>query len=140
VDDATPTTAGPRRGLTRRRALAVGAAGTAVVGFGVWGRYALGDAFEEHVAERLGLDLDLTKEILAGLRESLDDYELRATAFLAATLSPSSLALPASLRRDAVESFVNPIFGLSHEMVPLTYAGLRDTIEFTPCAVLKPGK
>jgi hypothetical protein len=125
--------------LTRRQALlAGGVAAVAAAGFGLWGRFALGGAFEQHVADRLGLDRGLTEAILRGMREELDDYELRASAFLIATEGPSSVALPEEVRRDAVDAFITPMFGESRAItMRLVYAGTRDTIDYTPCKVLR---
>ena len=123
--------------LTRRQALAAGGAAAAVAGFGLWGRFALGGAFEEHVADQLGLDRRLTDAALRRMREEVEDYEVRATGFLLATRAPSSLALPSSVRREAIDGFVSPMFGLSEFIVmPLAYAGIRDSVE-VGCNVLR---
>ena len=124
--------------LTRRGVLLGGLAGAAAAaGFGFWGRFALGDSFEGHVAGTLGLDSKLTNQLLARMRKELDDYEFRAAAFLVATEGPSQPALPDSLREEAVNAFVDPMFRVSGAIVmPLAYAGLRHSAEYRPCKVL----
>lgn len=125
--------------LTRRAVLGGGLAAATAASFGVWGRFALGEEFEQHVASRLGLDLDLTKRLLMRMREERGDYDLRAAAFLVATQDPAALVLPRGLRQEAVEGFLGPMFGLSRRIVvPLAYAGLRDSAEYVPCEVLVP--
>ena len=127
-----------RSALTRRTLLLVGAGGVGVAAFGLWGRFALGDSFERHVADQLGLDLELSNEVLRRMREELGDYELRAAGFLVATQGPADTLLPASLRRDAVDAFVGPMFGLSLGLVtPFVMAGLNDTADYRACDVLQ---
>jgi hypothetical protein len=130
--------AGERGRFTRRRLVVAGVGGAAVVaGFGIWGRFALGDSFERHVAAQLGLDLELTDGLLQRMRDELGDYELRAAAFLVATKDPADAAVPESVRREAIDAFVGPMFGLSRGLVvPLDYAGLRDSPDYVACAVL----
>jgi hypothetical protein len=124
--------------LTRRQALAAGGAAVALAGFGFWGRFALGGTFEEHVAEQLGLDRQVAEAVLRRMRDEVSDYEVRATGFLLATQEPSSLVLPSSVRRDAVDAFVSPMFGLSEFIVmPLLYSGIRDSVEHEPCNGLR---
>jgi len=97
--------------LTRRQLLAAGgvAAGAAVVGVG--GTYILGDGFEEHVADVLGIELDLAQELLGSMRETTGglDFEARASAFVGATTFPGSEVLPAGVRERAVAGLVGPM-------------------------------
>jgi hypothetical protein len=95
-----PEDAKPHRGVTRRQALAGGAAGVAVLAAGGYGRFALGDEFEEHVAGVLGLDVVSATELLKGARERLGDneYRIRAAQFLAVTTFPGEQTAPHGAR------------------------------------------
>lgn len=96
--------------LTRRQALGGGAAAlVALLGVG-YGRYALGDEFEEHVASTLGVPLDTARALIDTARSGLEgrgEYEAVAAAFLAATTFPGRHVLPRGTREHAVEIFVN---------------------------------
>jgi hypothetical protein len=98
--------------ITRRQLLVAGgaAAGAAVVG--VSGSYILGDGFEEHVADVLGIELDLARDLLDGMREDTGglDFEGRATAFIGATTFPGSVILPVGTRKRAVRGLIGPMF------------------------------
>lgn len=125
------------RRLTRRQALAASGAGIVAAGsFSFWGRYALGDEFETHVADLIGLDRTLTSGLLANLRDQIgtSEYDLRATAFLLATTEPSETVMPRDARERAVRGLIGPLFG--GLVTPLTYAGLRDNVRYTACEVL----
>ena len=106
------------------------------LGFGLWGRFAFGDNFEEHVADRLGLDRAITSGLLADMRSHIGsaEYDVRASGFLFATTEPSQTLMLADMRDQAVRSFVGPLFG--GLVTSLTYAGLRDNTTYTPCEVL----
>jgi hypothetical protein len=97
--------------ITRRQLLVAGgaAAGAAVVG--VSGSYILGDGFEEHVADVLGIEQDLARELLGSMRETTGglDFEARATAFVGATTFPGSEVLPQGVRERAVRGLVDPM-------------------------------
>jgi hypothetical protein len=122
------------RGLTRRQALLAGAATVSAVAVGSVGRYALGDEFEEHVAGMLGLDVDVTRELLATMRDEVGDYELRATGFVVATTSPWESLTPGAARREAVESFVGPLIDISQGFVtPYVYLAGSDSGSYSPC-------
>jgi len=96
--------------LTRREALVGGVALAAVGGFVGWGRFAFGGAFENHVADTLGLDGRMARELLAEMRRGLGpDYEARASGFLAATREPGRSLLPAGTRSSAIDAFVAPL-------------------------------
>ena len=56
------------RGMTRRGLLIAGA-GAGVAGLAYWGRFALGDTFEAHVAETLGLEERVTRELADRVRQ-----------------------------------------------------------------------
>jgi hypothetical protein len=121
------------RRITRRQALGAGAAGAAALG-GVWyGRYALGDEFEEHVASVLGLDRDRATLMLERARERLGgaEYDARAAAFLAATTFPGALIPADGARRRAVEGLVGPMFG--QRIDGLIYLGQVERPPSGPC-------
>lgn len=125
------------RRLTRRQAIVGGTLVTAV-GFVHWGRFAVGGTFEDHVADVLGVDGALAREMLERVRGHPDfDYEARASAFLLATTEPSRSVMPSGLRREIIEGFLTPLFVAAHEpSLALAFAGLRPTSAFTPCNVL----
>lgn len=123
--------------LTRRHALLAGA-GLAVAGTGWWGRYALGDTFENHVARTLGVDARIGAELVASLRERIDDYEARAAGFLLATTSPSRDVTPRSVREEAIEAFIGPLVGMESQLItPLAIAGRTRSGRYRPCRVLR---
>jgi hypothetical protein len=96
------------KGLTRRRAIAAGAAGVAALGTGWYARFGLGDEFEEHVAGVMGIDTARATMLLERTRERLGDteYDLRAAAFLAATTFPGDLLPAGAGRARAVQQLV----------------------------------
>jgi hypothetical protein len=123
--------------LTRRHVLLAGA-GFVAAGGGWWGRYAFGDTFENHVARTLGVDGRVGAELVASLREHVDDYEARASAFLLATTSPSRDVMPRSAREEAIEAFIGPLMGMESGLVtPLAVAGRRHSGRYQPCRVLR---
>ena len=113
-----------------RRQLLIGAGAVVAGGAGWFGRFAVGDVFEDHVGARLGLDVRTTGELLAALRDDLGaaEYDVRAAGFLAATTLPSRLVMPGPARREAVESFIGPLVGLESGLVtPYVLAGMQDS-------------
>jgi hypothetical protein len=94
--------------VTRRQLLAAGGVVAGAAAVGVSGSYILGDGFEEHVADVLGIELDLARELLDGMRETTGglDFEARATAFVGATTFPGSEILPQGVRERAVRRLV----------------------------------
>jgi hypothetical protein len=124
--------------VTRRQAL-IGGAGIVVAGsMASVGRYALGDEFEEHVADLLGLELPVTRELLQTMKDELGDYEMRASGFVVATTSPWQDLAPEGARREAVESFIGPLIDISQGFVtPYVYLAGRDTGRFVACSVLR---
>jgi hypothetical protein len=123
--------------VTRRQAVLAGA-GVLLVGVaGAEGRFALGDTFESHVAETLGLPVPVTKDMLGALRAELDAYDIRAAAFLQATTSPGKQLLPDSVRRKAIRGFIRPLFDIQAGFVmPQVYVGLKEDGRFSPCTAL----
>ena len=110
--------------LTRRRALG-GAAALVVGAVGArYGRYALGDEFEEHVASTLGIPLDRARPLIETARVRLEgrgEYESVASAFVAATTFPGRQLLPRGTREHAVEIFLNE--AMPHSASNLLYLG-----------------
>src|SRR4051794_38170093 len=112
-----------------RRGLLIAGAGAGAAGLAYWGRFTLGDTFEAHVAGTLGLAEPVTRDLLATMREEIGpDYDARAAAFLAATTVPTQWLMPERARREALESFVGPLFGIGQGYVTVfVYGGLRDS-------------
>lgn len=119
-----------------RRQLLVGVGALGLGGAGLYGRYALGDTFESHVADLIGLNTRVTGELLAGVREEqgTPDYDVRAAALLAATTFPGRLAMPREARREAVESFLGPLVDLDEGLLtPYVLAGIQQSGRSGPC-------
>jgi hypothetical protein len=117
----------------------MGGVGLVAAGFGLYGRFAFGDTFENHVANLIGLDEKVTAGLLEQTRERIGaaEFEARASAFLIATTEPSETLTPDSAREKAINAFIGRMFdGL---VTPLTYSGLRDNTSYVPCQVLVRG-
>jgi hypothetical protein len=80
------------------------------------------DQFEQLVADRLGIDAELARQLLARAREEYGDarYDAHAAAFALAIRNPVSAALPESARRRAVDGLLEPM--LSEAASNLAYA------------------
>jgi hypothetical protein len=128
------------RRITRRQALAGGGIAVAA-GVAYWGRFALGGNFEQHVADQIGLEVGPTSGLLDSLRDELAaDYDVRASGFLAATSAPTKWLMPHSVRKEAMQAFIGPLFGVQQSFVtPLVYAGLRKNTRYEACHVLVRG-
>ena len=138
------------RRVTRREAL-VGGGVVFVAGVGWWGRFALGDTFEDHLAEQLGLSRELTDELITAARDDLGsaEFEARAAAFTVATTLPGRVVLPRVVREPAVDALVGVLFGagfgptgagvapardqLGGDNLGAVYAGLRPSVRIKPC-------
>jgi hypothetical protein len=108
--------------FTRRRVVIGGAAGVGVVATAGYGRFAVGDEFEEHVAGVLGISTAAAQVLLDGARETLgsERYRVHAAAFLAATTFPGEQVLPADVRERAVERFIgNMLFTQIDRLIAL---------------------
>ena len=121
--------------FTRRRVLGLG---IAAVGVGYFGRFAVGGTFEQHVADVLGLERPAADRLLELLRAELGaDYDVRAAAFMAATTAPGRWVVPSGLRREALQAFVGPLFGVEQGSVTaLVYGGSSSARPVTGCGVL----
>jgi hypothetical protein len=104
---------GTRGGITRRRALLLGGGAVVAVVAGAYGRFAVGDEFEQHVANTLDLSQDAVARLLGNARQSLGTagYDARAAAFVTATTWPGAELIPEGARRDAIDALVLPMFG-----------------------------
>lgn len=127
---------GGGRRITRRRLIAGGGALVGLAVAGSYGRFALGDDFEQHVANVIGAPPEVTTPLLEGMRTRLGslDYETRATAFLAATTFPGRSIIPAGTRARAIDPFVENLIGGSAGNI--TYLGLRPPLSAFECAGL----
>jgi hypothetical protein len=113
-----------------------GVAGAAVVGTAAYGRFVVGDEFEEHVARVLGTSTAVASELLAGARERIGspDYELRAAEFLAATVFPTDVVAPHRARNRAVRRLLPLMVTESRENLMLL--GLQSPRGGKPCTGL----
>lgn len=124
----------PRRsGLTRRQLVAGGGAAILVLAGGAYGRFALGDEFEGHVADLLGVPMPTAKRMLKNARDRFGDvdYDFRAAGFVAATTFPGSLLHPKAVRSRAVGGFVRGMMDGNADN--LTYLGLQRQLDATAC-------
>ncbi len=119
--------AGERSGagsrLMRRRTVV--AAGVGVAGLAVAAPYLAlvpGEDFEQLVADRLGIDAGLAKQLLARAREEYGEaeYDARAAAFALAVRDPVAAVMPEGARRKAVDGLLGPM--LSAPAANLAYA------------------
>jgi hypothetical protein len=123
--------------ITRRQALlAAGAIGAG--GLGLYGRFAVGGEFEDHVARQLGIDGAFARDLLSTARDVLGpDYDARAAAFVVATTAPSRHLMPRGARAEAIEALIEPMFNVArYPGSAWAIAGLRPDNGFHPCAML----
>jgi hypothetical protein len=92
---------------------------------GAYGRYAIGDEFEEHLAGVLGLPVATASAMTraARARSGGADWDLHCSAFVAATTWPGRWALPHSVRERAIRSMVDRLIGSPGD--GLAYVGVR---------------
>jgi hypothetical protein len=124
----------PRRsGLTRRQLVAGGGAAVLVLLGGAYGRFALGDEFEEHVADVLGVPMDVARRFTSNAREHFGkgEYDVRAAGFVAATTFPGSLIHPEAVRSRAVGGFVRAMMDGTAD--DLAYLGLQRQLKGYAC-------
>jgi hypothetical protein len=122
--------------ITRRRFLAGGALVAAGVVGGGYGRYAIGDEFEEHLAGVIGVPLATASAMTRAAQGRLGaaEWDLHCGAFVAASTWPGQWALPDSVRRKAIRSMVDRLIVDTGD--GLGYAGLRDFPSGRTCAGL----
>ncbi len=117
---AAEARAGGRR-LRRRTVLALGTGAAAVAVAAPYAALVPDQEFEQLVADQLGIDAELAKQLLARAREQYGDaeYDARAAAFALAVRNPVSAVMPESARRKAVDSLLEPM--LSEPAANLAY-------------------
>jgi lipopolysaccharide exporter len=122
-----------KKGITRRRLLAGGAAGTAVVVGGGYGHYALGDEFESHVASVLGTTTAVAKVLTGAARARMSgsEYDRMAAEFLFVTTFPGSIVAPHKLRNRAVRRLLPSMLDESRRN--LMYLGLEPPSDASAC-------
>lgn len=125
---------GDRR-ITRRKLMAGGAGGVVLLGVG-YGRFAVGDEFEEHVAGVLGTSTAVATRLTAAARKRLGgfEYDQVATRFLAVTTFPGSELAPGSIRDKAIRRLLTAMIAESTEN--LMYLGLRAPTDSLACSGL----
>lgn len=109
------------RRLRRRTIVAIGAGAAAVAVAAPYAALVPDDQFEQLVADRLGIDAGLAKQLLARAREEYGDakYDVHAAAFALAVRDPVSAVMPESARRRAVDGLLEPM--LSEPAANLAY-------------------
>jgi hypothetical protein len=122
--------------LTRRRLLGGGAVIVAAAAVGGYGRYALGDEMEGHVAGVLGVSEDVASHLLARARGRLSsvEYDARAAAFVAATTFPGAELMPTDVRERAVRGLLREAIASSSENI--VYLGLQRDLSSGACTGL----
>lgn len=113
------------RRLRRRTVLAVGAGAAAVAVAAPYAALVPDDQFEQLVADRLGIDTELAKQLLTRAREQYGDaeYDARAAAFALAVRDPVSAVMPESARRRAVDSLLEPMLSQPASNLAYTTTG-----------------
>jgi len=126
---------GDRR-ITRRKLMAGGAGGVVLLGGVGYGRFAVGDEFEEHVAGVLGTSTAVATRLTAAARKRLGgfEYDQVAARFLAVTTFPGSELAPGSIRDKAIRRLVTEMITESSEN--LIYLGLREPTDSLACSGL----
>jgi hypothetical protein len=102
------------RTVTRRSLFGLGAAG--VISASAYGRYALDDRFEEHLASVLGVPIDGARSLARQARDRLGEtrYDSVAAAFVASTTAPGRWVLPDGFRRRSVHVLLSEAVPDSH--------------------------
>lgn len=113
------------RRLRRRTVVAVGAGAAAVAVAAPYAALIPDDQFEQLVADRLGIDVELAKQLLARAREEYGDatYDAHAAAFALAVRDPVSAVMPESARRRAVDSLLEPMLSEPASNLAYTITG-----------------
>jgi len=121
--------------LTRRQLLGGGAL-VAVCAAAAGYRVALGQEFDEHVAEIMGLPRATAATLIDAAEKRTDalEWELRRDAFVAATTAPGRWVLPAAQRKRAIHALTDQLIQTPGEA--FAYLGLRRPEPGLPCAGL----
>jgi glycosyltransferase involved in cell wall biosynthesis len=119
---AAEEASGSGRRLRRRTVLALGTGAAAVAVAAPYAALVPDEEFEQLVADRLGIEPELAKQLLARAREEYGDaeYDARAAAFALAVRDPVATVMPESARRKAVDGLLEPM--LSAPAANLAYA------------------
>jgi hypothetical protein len=122
--------------VTRRHLIGGGVVLLGAAAAGQYGRFALGDEFEEHVASVLGTSREVATLLTARVRERLGDfdYQVKATQFLAVTTFPGSELAKLKGREKGVREFVSHMIGDSVEN--LMYLGVQKPVDTPACTGL----
>ena len=102
-----------------------------------YGRFAVGDEFEEHVAGVLGTSPAVAKQLTAGARKRLGagEYNQVAARFLAVTTFPGDSLAPGAVRDQAIRRLVTAMIAESTEN--LMYLGMRAPTDSLACTGLR---
>ncbi len=113
------------RRLRRRTVLALGTGAAAVAVAAPYAALVPDDQFEQLVADRLGIDTELAKQLLARAREEYGDatYDAHAAAFALAVRDPVSAVMPESARRKAVDGLLEPMLSEPASNLAYTVTG-----------------
>ena len=113
------------RRLRRRTVLAIGTGVAAVAVAAPYAALVPDDQFEQLVSDRLGIDTELAKQLLARAREQYGDaeYDARAAAFALAVRNPVSAVMPESARRKAVDGLLEPMLSEPASNLAYTVTG-----------------
>lgn len=116
--------AGGRR-FRRRTVIALGTGAAAVAVAAPYAALVPDDEFEQLVADRLGIDAELAKQLLARAREQYGDakYDAHAAAFALAVRNPVSAVMPESARRKAVDGLLEPMLSEPASNLAYTLTG-----------------
>jgi hypothetical protein len=92
---------------------------------GGYGRFAVGDEFDEHLASVLGIPVATAAALTADAKQRTGGaaWQVRRAAFVAATTAPGRWVLPASTRQHARHSMVDKLIVTPAD--GLDYLGLR---------------
>lgn len=123
------------RRFSRRQVIAGGVAGGAVLVGGNYGRFALGDEFEQHVASVLGVPEEIAKKLTEAARERLGgEYDRIAAEFLAVTVFPSDVVAPRKARNRAIRRLLPSMISESRDN--LMYVGMLGPTDSPACTGL----
>jgi hypothetical protein len=126
----------PGKSITRRQLLGGGALLTAGAVGGGFGRFAVGDEFDEHLAGVLGVPVATAASLTAEAKARTGGlaWQLRRGAFVAATTAPGRWVLPASVREHALHAMIDQLLVTPGD--GLDYLGLRPPASGRACAGL----